>query len=286
MKTRTLLVSLLAGAVVAGGIAAIPALRAQDPAGPAAAAPQRAAVAKLAKANDATPFIVNGQPATEAPSFMISLQSPQGHFCGASLISDRLAVTAAHCVVEIPPQAVQSGEVKARVGTLDNTRGGTLATVGRIMLPPNAAPNGGDIAMVQLRQRVQQQPIRIADQVGRPGTPTRIIGWGQTCPQPGGCGTPRRLQQLDTQVAPTGQCRGGGVVGRTEICVGSPRGTGACFGDSGGPMVQQVNGRLELIGATSRSGNGNERCATGPAIYTNVVAFKSWIQRTAGQLQR
>jgi len=43
-----------------------------------------------------------------------------------------------------------------------------------------------------------------------------------------------------------------------------------------------VNGAWQLIGATSRAGNNNPVCATGPSIYVDVPAFASWIAANTG----
>jgi snapalysin len=48
--------------------------------------------------------------------------------------------------------------------------------------------------------------------------------------------------------------------------------------------VRLVNGRWNLIGATSRSGNGSAVCATGPSIYGDLPAIRSWINTQVGGL--
>ena len=39
-----------------------------------------------------------------------------------------------------------------------------------------------------------------------------------------------------------------------------------------------------LIGATSRAGNLNPTCATGPSIYSDLTAIRSWIDTQVGGL--
>ena len=51
-------------------------------------------------------------------------------------------------------------------------------------------------------------------------------------------------------------------------------------GDSGGPLVCKVNGRYELVGATSF---GTQGCKTDdPAVYTRMAYFRDWIKTKTG----
>ncbi len=233
-----------------------------------------AAGAAAAPATDGgvTPFIVGGGNATQTYSWMVSLQSTTGsHFCGGSLIKANWVVTAKHCV-----QGRSASSIRARIGTTNRTSGGTVATGAQVI-----THSSYDIALVRLSTSVSQTPIAVASTSGPTGTATRIIGWGQTCAPRGGCGAPVTLQELNTSIVADSRCLG--IYGSVEICTNNPNGnSGACYGDSGGPQVKAVNGQWQLIGATSRAGNNSSTCATGPSIYMDVPAFRSWISQYAG----
>ncbi len=78
----------------------------------------------------------------------------------------------------------------------------------------------------------------------------------------------------------------GGNRGPAEPPTGSAgphriRGAQACILDSGGPQIKGRAGQWELIGATSRDGDADPTCSTGPGIYTDLTAHRDWIERTA-----
>jgi len=201
-------------------------------------------------------LVVNGRPATENYTFMVYVAG-----CTGSLIKSDWAVTAKHCPT---PRSV-------RVGSVDRTTGGTVATVSRAVSSPTI-----DVKLLQLTSPVAHAPAVIPSTSGPVGTATRIIGWGQTCAQVGCGGAPAIAHEIDTSIVADNRC--GGIDGPSEICTDNNGGTsGACYGDSGGPQVRNVDGAWNLIGVTSRAGNSDSTCATAPSIYGDLPAIRSWI---------
>ncbi|WP_026361562.1 S1 family peptidase [Amycolatopsis nigrescens] len=230
-----------------------------------------APVLPAASAAEVETHIVDGDPASEIYPWMVSLQvGPGNHFCGGVLVSPRWVATAGHCIQRVT-------EFQLRVGSVNRSSGGEVANSFSFAVLP------GDFVLVQMDRAVAAAPIpRVPARPGD-GTPVRILGWGQTCASWWGCEPPlpEDLRQLDTALVDTGRCRGGNINDTGEICVSNAGARGACYGDSGGPAIQRVDGRWTVVGLTSRSGVNNVDCATGPAIYTDIVVYEEYIRRYA-----
>ncbi len=224
------------------------------------------------------PLIAGGHESTEQYDWMASLKYQGEHSCGASLIDEQWVLTAAHCVEERGP-----ADLSLRIGSPDRSTGGTEAGVAEIVEHPDYAENSpnGDIALIKMDRAVPQEPISIAESPGPPGTPSRIIGWGVTCPLQG-CGQPpERLRELETHVTDPQQCALSSVDEQSEICTGSEELlANACFGDSGGPQLEGRPGDWQLTGVTSRLGSPAPVCGTAPSVYTDATAYTDWINAT------
>jgi secreted trypsin-like serine protease len=222
----------------------------------------------------AEPVIVGGADADQPYPFAVSLHSSTGKlFCAGALIAPAWVVTAAHCAFDKTPAGIS-----VRAGTTDVGQGGEVAQVADIVVNPafNTQSPAGDIALLRLATPAKAAPIGLAT-AAAPGTATRILGWGQTCPKVN-CGQiPATLQQLDTHIVEGAKCTSV-FDGTAELCTDNPGGkAGACFGDSGGPEVVRDGDHWLLVGVTSRPGNNDPQCASAPSIYTSVVAYAPWI---------
>ncbi|QXJ19921.1 serine protease [Actinomadura graeca] len=238
----------------------------------------------------ASTMIIGGEDATEPYPFMVSFQNDvEGHFCGGSLLTGEWVVTALHCVDgDVTPESL-----RIRVGSVRKSEGGSLRGARQIVLHPEGREDHFDVALVRLDRPVTEAPITL-DTRQPVGTPTRLLGWGCTVTKPvfecGDDDKPEVLKQLDSAIREPGTCvsETAPIEADSEVCTGNPETkTGACFGDSGGPLLRKTAGGWRLIGAFSRTevlpkdpdapGPQFPDCRRGPSIYTDVTVHREWI---------
>ncbi|GHJ94288.1 hydrolase [Streptomyces sp. NE5-10] len=217
------------------------------PAATAAQAPARAGAAAVQP-------IIGGGYAQSGP-WAARLLSNGRETCSATIIAPTWILTAKHCVT--------GGGLSFRIGSLDQHSGGTLAN------GVQTYTHSADLALVRLDRSVTATYARL----GQPGSVTvgqnvQVYGWGATSQ----CGSEATCQSRYLKVANvtvTGGCRD--AYGGSAIC--ARRGDGiTAGGDSGGPMM--ANGVQVGVASTS------DRQTT--TAYTNVTAYRSWIQSIAG----
>lgn len=199
--------------------------------------------------------IIGGGYADNAP-WAARLFSNGRQTCSATIIAPTWILTAKHCVV--------NGGLSFRIGSLDQTRGGTVANGATVRNHPSS-----DLSLVRLDRSVAGTYARL----GQPGSVSvgqavQVYGWGATTQS--GSEIDYQSQYLKVaDVYVTGACRD--AYGGSAIC--ARRGNGiTAGGDSGGPMM--ANGVQVGVASTS------DRQTT--TAYTNVTAYRSWIQSIAG----
>ncbi|KAF4528108.1 hypothetical protein B566_EDAN016589 [Ephemera danica] len=185
-------------------------------------------------------------------------------FCGATIISPRRAVTAAHCLVQRMPAnlAILVGDHDLSTVTQQNDIA-VLETVQEITF--NAA-----VGPVCLPFRYENDRFEGAEVIA--------LGWGSTS---FGGETSSKLKKVELNVVSDDSCqRAFSNVGPDQICT-FKNGSDACQSDSGGPVLWQdpSTRRLHLVGIISYG----VRCASDlPAVNTRITSYLDWLQQTTG----
>merc|ERR1712227_198919 len=199
-------------------------------------------------------------------------------FCGASIVSDRWLVTAAHCV-----QGKYPSRVKVVLGLHDQKKTyGSPATyrISQIISHNryDSRTISNDIALLQTSSSIRFtkgiSKIRLPSQ-GQTfvGQRCQISGWGRLCWHASGANI---LQKLDVDVISSSRCSIRGDAGKVCIKPSSGRAASACKGDSGGPLA--CNG--VLVGAASYVFG---QCSTSsPNVYASTAHYRGWIRQYTG----
>uniref|UniRef100_T1H521 Peptidase S1 domain-containing protein n=1 Tax=Megaselia scalaris TaxID=36166 RepID=T1H521_MEGSC len=115
--------------------------------------------------------------------YQVSIQRFGSHWCGGSLISSNVVLTAAHCFYDVKSPS----SLKVRVGSTYSNRGGRLINVQNLInhqlyTNPDDS-NQYDITLILLSEKVPRtqttQYIPLNTQSVAPRTPCYVSGWGQ-----------------------------------------------------------------------------------------------------------
>lgn len=200
-------------------------------------------------------------------------------FCGGSLLSQDVVMTAAHCV-----EGTKAKTIELTVGrtVLSNKRQGSLRNVSEIVVHPRYA-NGQeayDMALLVLDKPVTGiapvvLPTQGTDALIRPGASATVAGWGNTNTEIPSF--PDRLRAVNVPVLSHIECKAtySGYDKRVNVCAGV-EGKDSCQGDSGGPLFRKLPGRQGVyqIGVVSYGDGCAEQGA--PGVYTYTGSAKLW----------
>ncbi|XP_059548792.1 brain-specific serine protease 4 [Myotis daubentonii] len=244
--------------------------------------------------------IVGGEDSADAEwPWIVSIQKNGTHHCAGSLLTRRWVVTAAHCfkgTLNKPSQFT----VLLGAWQLENPgpRSQEVGIAWALPHPVYSWKEGSraDIALVRLEHSIEFSerilPICLPDSSIHfpPNTNCWIAGWGSVhdgVPLP----HPQTLQKLKVPIIDSETCgrlywRGAGQEAITEdmLCAGYLEGQrDACLGDSGGPLMCEVEGAWLLAGIISWGEGCAER--NRPGVYISLDAHRSWVQRIVQGVQ-
>ena len=220
-----------------------------------------------------------------------ALEYLDSSYCGAAIISDRIVLTAAHCLKKRVPIQVRVG------GHNTSEREGTELIPARAIVHPEYGKKsknlGSDIAALRLNKRIKFHefkgrvaPACLPVPAGRllDYLPVVAAGWGLT--EEGGDEEKKSkvLQKVQLVVIPNARCfkeTGYRVIenymDETMLCAWG-EGRDACGGDSGGPLAfwEDQSQRWVLVGIISFGVGCGRRDY--PGIYSSVAFHLDWIR--------
>jgi len=207
------------------------------------------------------------------------------HSCGASLLSARYALSAAHCV---DGSSASNLRVIAGLHDRSNTAGTVTSNVSSYKMHESyntGTPTySNDIAILTLATAINQGTnIRYAalpanNNNNFAGTTGVITGWGRTSSAQT---LPNVLQQANVGILTLAQCQSqasGANIWANHICIYDSANTrGACNGDSGGPVNCNSGGYLVAGIASFVFQSGGACLPSRPSVYTRTSTYLSWI---------
>uniref|UniRef100_A0A4W3JRZ0 Peptidase S1 domain-containing protein n=1 Tax=Callorhinchus milii TaxID=7868 RepID=A0A4W3JRZ0_CALMI len=247
----------------------------------------RRSLVLCAEVSEITSRIVGGTDSIQGEwPWQVSLQI-RSHLCGASIISDRWLLSAAHCFQENGFNVKFTSSV---YGTAFIVGEGTSRTIERIITHPNFSIPGlfnNDIAVLELSSPLTFtdfiRPICLpsSSHVFRDGQTCTVTGWGTLSYQGD---FPTILQKADVNIVSNDACirAYGNLISNKMLCAGIlAGGIDACQGDSGGPLVCEESSGTWLLAGIVSFGDGCAQPDT-PGVYSHVTALRDWVlQETA-----
>jgi hypothetical protein len=112
------------------------------------------------------------------------------------------------------------------------------------------------------------------------GSDYTAVGWGNTEDDfyDGDDSFNEGLREVDLPFIPSDECYWS--PDPSQICAGGHTDEkGICLGDSGGPFLHKVDGKLTQLGVASYVSGGG--CTAAPMVFTSVHHYRSWLLATA-----
>ncbi|XP_054738780.1 trypsin zeta-like [Anastrepha obliqua] len=214
----------------------------------------------------------------------LSSSASYSHYCGGSIISESIVLTAAYCVTAKEPSQYQivAGANQRR------SADGAIATVKEIIIHEqySASTYDNDVAIVVLGtplpiNNFTIKAVPLAEEGSLNGATATVSGWGTLST---GGSSANLLQEVNVPIISNEICNANyydGLITDSMLCAGvrDTGGKDACDGDSGGPLL--VNNKLAGIVSW---GVGCAQ-ANYPGVYANVSYLLPWIREKIAEVE-
>ena len=203
--------------------------------------------------------------------------------CGGSLIARNKVLTAAHCA---QARASTYLVIPGFFSFNDNISQSSLFNVSRVADHPLYRDDdfGNDIAVLTLSRNTSGPVLSVFENGSNlSGRNATVIGTGLTSTNPPI--TSDFLQEVNTPILPNSTCNdswqqlaGIRPVTSTMVCAGFlTDGRGSCSGDSGGPLIANINNQRVIVGTVSF---GISACEfnRGTSVYARTSALSDFIR--------
>jgi len=242
-------------------------------------------------------LIVGG---VEAPagrfSYAVSLKDDiSGHFCGGSLISKSVVLTAAHCVAFDANVTVVIG----RYNLTDDTVGDEIEVAEKVLHPnyDMARSEDYDIALIFLARPAPADlgivQVNADGSVPVAGTDLTYLGWGEVDSDDSTLNVSETLREVDSTVITNAMCSEvagfvdgtswrdsyAGIISEVELCTFAI-GRDSCQKDSGGPLM--IRGKDESEDIQVGVASWGIKCASNvfPGVAARTSSVYNWMKDT------
>jgi secreted trypsin-like serine protease len=219
-----------------------------------------------------------GAPADAVGRAVVTIVGSRGNFCSGTLVAPTIVLSAAHCVTPgASYQIVLYGDGAPQLRAVTQVATHPQFNAHGIL----AHRAGADVALLQLGAPLPgKAPLPL-------GAPLEPIAAGQAFAV-AGVGVAIRGDGRSGGTVRAAQLTSTGQPGRLQIRLLDPAaanlraGQGACTGDSGGPALQQQNGRATVVGMVSWSTAPQNAAGCGGLTgVTPLTLYRDWIVQTA-----